>query len=249
MELQTFEAIKQYFEQRNTLQSTVFNLLKDCDWHCRNCEGTMVASGQYAGGGGIQGLERGTKTRAGLVILSKNRPCSTCKAITMHDRLTGETKQSNAPSNISKILQKKILNYFDYTDVIEDRKRTADKLVIDHKLPMERWGKNENFNNNTMSNEEIEKKFQLLKKDDGGNHNLLKSRSCEKCISTGLRGYPLGIKYWYTGDENWPKNVPSVGLDAEAGCYGCGWYDLKTWRMSLNTYLADNFTHKGLLRG
>jgi rubrerythrin len=113
--MQTFNAIKIFFEQSNTIQSKVFNLLKDCEWHCRNCEGAMVASGQYAGGGGIQGLERGTKSRAGLVILTEKKQCPICNTMTNHDKFTGEVKQSNAPSNIPKPLQRRILEYFDYT--------------------------------------------------------------------------------------------------------------------------------------
>ncbi|NES89595.1 MAG: restriction endonuclease, partial [Okeania sp. SIO2B9] len=38
--------------------------------------------------------------------------------------------------------------------------------------------------NLNMSETEIKQKFQLLKKDSAGNHNLLKSRSCEFCIKT-----------------------------------------------------------------
>ncbi len=59
-----------------------------------------------------------------------------------------------------------------------------------------------------MSEAEIKQKFQLLKKDGAGNHNLLKSRNCEFCIKTGKRGTPLGIKFWYQGNENWPYNIP-----------------------------------------
>ncbi len=235
--MQTFEEIEIYFTSKNSMQSKVFNLLKDKEWHCRGCEGSQVASGQYAGGGGIQGLERGTKSRAGLVVLSEEIECSTCRMIKKHDKLTGETKQSNAPSNIPKRLQTRILEHFDYHDVIEQRKRTADKLVIDHKLPMERWGANEETNSSDMSIEDIKRKFQLLKKDEGGNHNLLKSRSCEKCIATGKRGFPLGIKYWYEGSENWPDGVPTDGIGAEKGCIGCGWYDFVVWRNSLNDSL------------
>lgn len=58
---------------------------------------------------------------------------------------------------------------------------------------MERWGNIEDSNPSTMTSEEIEDKFQLLKKDDAGNHNLLKSRACERCISTGIRQSPLGM--------------------------------------------------------
>jgi hypothetical protein len=72
-----------------------------------------------------------------------------------------------------------------------------------------------------------------LKKDAAGNHNLLKSRSCERCIKLGKRGTPFGIRFWYKGDENW-SSPHTKGLEAEEGCVGCGWYDFDTWRTALN---------------
>ncbi|MDF0552210.1 hypothetical protein [Kamptonema sp. UHCC 0994] len=54
--------------KQDSIQFKVLNLLSDQQWHCRECEGKQIASGQYAGGGGIQGLQRGTRKRPGLVI-------------------------------------------------------------------------------------------------------------------------------------------------------------------------------------
>lgn len=221
------------------LQSQVFELLSDRNWHCRKCEGNEIASDQYAGGGGIQGLQRGNRTQPGLVIESENRFCLRCQVRTRNDRWTGEVKEANAPANISAKLVERILAVYSFTDVIECRERERDQLVIDHRFPMERWGGVEPRHNVNMFENEIRRKFQLLKKDIDGNHNLLKSRSCERCIRTGKRGAPLGIKFWYVGDENWGANIPSVGTEAEQGCVGCGWYDFDTWRNSLNAKLAD----------
>ena len=105
---------------------------------------------------------------------------------------------------------------------------------------MERWGTAELRNPVDMSEEEIERKFQLLKKDESGNHNLLKSRACERCIDTGKRGYPFGIKFYYAGAEDWPFDCPLFGSDAERGCFGCGWYDVAAWREALNRYIGDD---------
>lgn len=44
----------------------------------------------------------------------------------------------------------------------------------------------------------------------------------------------FGIKYFYAGDENWNKHIPKIGKEAEKGCIGCAWYDIATWRKSLN---------------
>ena len=159
---------------------------------------------------------------------------------TRWDRWTGEIKSSNAPANIPSILIEKILEYYKYTDVIEQRKRQKHELVIDHRFPMERWNESEEKLNINMSDDEIRNKFQLLKKDSSGNHNLLKSRACENCIKTGNRGTPFGIEFWYEGNRQWDQNIPKKGKEAEKGCVGCGWYDFEKWRNALNEKLNSD---------
>jgi hypothetical protein len=221
-------------------QYRVFSLLSDRIWHCRTCEGKQVASDQYAGGGGIQGLERGNRSgRPGLVIETKREYCQTCQKVTTWDRWTGEMREANASANIPRQLAQRILKFYGYRDVIENRQRLPHELVIDHRFPMERWGRSEPNHDVNISNSEIVRKFQLLKKDSSGNHNLLKSRSCERCIQTGKRGTPMGIKFWYSGSENWSDNIPQSGVEAEQGCVGCGWYDFETWRNTLNAKIAE----------
>lgn len=39
----------------------VFLVLRDCQWHCRECEYRQVEITQIAGGAGIQGLQRGER--------------------------------------------------------------------------------------------------------------------------------------------------------------------------------------------
>lgn len=220
-------------------QLKVFDLLSDQKWHCREHEGKAVASAQYAGGGGIQGLQRGNQQRAGLVIETESNYCEVCRRKAKWDRWTGEIKSANSAANIPKSLAQRILEVYSYTDVIEQRKRAAHELVIDHRFPMERWGDNEPPHLTSMSDVEIKKKFQLLKKDTSGNHNLLKSRSCERCIKTGKRGTPFGIRFWYQEGEDWPS-IHRRGAEAEKGCVGCGWYDFEAWRNALNLKLAQS---------
>ena len=160
--------IKAQLKQDST-QFKVFNLLSDQKWHCRECEGKQIASAQYAGGGGIQGLQRGTRKRPGLVIVTEKRYCQTCQATRLGDLWTGEIKSANSAANIPASLVKRILEVYFYTDVIEQRKRAAHELVIDHRFPMERWGDNEPPHLASMSESEIKAKFQLLKKDASGN--------------------------------------------------------------------------------
>jgi hypothetical protein len=232
------ETIKAQLRKDST-QFKVFNLLSDQQWHCRECEGKKIASAQYAGGGGIQGLQRGTRSRPGLVIETGKTNCQDCQTTRLGDRWTGEIKSANSAANIAASLVQKILKAYSYTDVIEQRKRSAHELVIDHRFPMERWGNSEPPHLSSMSETEIKKKFQLLKKDMSGNHNLLKSRSCERCIRTGKRGTPFGIRFWYKEGEEWPS-IHQRGAEAEEGCVGCGWYDFETWRNALNQKLVES---------
>lgn len=222
----------------NSLQGQYFRMLSDCRPHCRKCAQQQIGSEQLAGGGGVQGLQRGNKSRPGIVIVSESRHCSICKKTTKWDCWTGEFKEANSAAGISHRLQERILNHYDYGDVIEQRKRSSHELIVDHRFPMERWGNAESHNPDDMSVEEIERRFQLLKKDDSGNHNLLKSRACERCIASGKRGFPLGIKFYYSGTEDWPIDCPTSGIDAERGCFGCGWYDFAAWRNALNRHLG-----------
>ncbi len=225
-----------------SLQKEYFNVLKDTRWHCRDCAGRQIGSTQIAGGGGIQGLQRGTKSRPGLITETKREYCDVCKKTSTWDRWTGEYTESSSAAGLPRKLQTQIFEYYDYTDSIEQRRRQTHELVIDHRFPMERWGAIEERNPSDMSDQYIERKFQLLKKDSSGNHNLLKSRACERCIATGKRGYPMGIKYYYVGDENWPSDCPEKGSEAERGCYGCGWYNFNLWRTALNRFIEQNKT-------
>ena len=225
-----------HFKNEDSYLAKVFQLLSDKEWHCRECEGKNIGSGQYAGGGGIKGLDRGTKSRDGLVIEQRNEYCPTCQKQTKWDRWTGETKPANSAANIPQKLVIKILEEYKYIDAIEQRKREKHELIIDHRFPMERWGQVEQPHTQHITSQEIRKKFQLLKKDDSGNHNLLKSRACERCIKERKRGTPFGINYWYEGNEDW-NILDQQGSNAEQGCIGCGWYDFEKWRTSLNQTL------------
>ena len=224
----------------DSLQKKYFLVLKDKLWHCRDCAGKQIGSTQIAGGGGVQGLQRGTKLRPGIITETKREYCRECNKTSTWDRWTGEYTEASSASGLPRKLQTQILEHYGYTDSIEQHRRQTHELVIDHRFPMERWGTPEEKNPTKMDEQEIGSKFQLLKKDSSGNHNLLKSRACERCIATGKRGYPMGIKFYYAGDENWPADCPTKGPEAERGCYGCGWYNIEAWRAALNQLIDDN---------
>lgn len=233
------DRLAQEFQSPESNQFKVISVLVDQKWHCRHHEYTNagVSTAQLAGGGGIQGLQRGTKKRSGFEIESKNQFCGTCGHPTRWDRWTGNRKAACAGVGLTRSLVERILQYYEYTDAIEQRKRREHELIIDHKFPMIRWGDYSPPKTPTMPEEVIERVFQLLKKDSAGNHNLLKSRACEHCVNSGQRGTPFGIKFLYEGSPRWPEGVPHSGSAAEMGCHGCGWYNFKKWRESLNRRL------------
>ena len=127
-------------------------------------------------------------------------------------------------------LRKTIVFVLKGWDVYENRKAGAD-ILPDHKFPETRWDtKTSEKNPDSMTDDQIRQKFQLLT----NRRNEQKREVCRNCYQTGKRGYPYGIKYFYSGNENWPEAVPKRGKKAEKGCVGCGWYDTAKWRDELN---------------
>ncbi|WP_205625967.1 hypothetical protein [Halorubrum tropicale] len=226
------------FQSRDSKIFQTFEVLVDRNWHCRH-EYEHINSDQPAGGGGIQGLEGGTKSRPGLEIESENQHCDDCDETKKHDRWTGEFKTAVTAAEMPEDVKNDILDYYGHRDAIENRERDEHDLIIDHRVPMARWGEEEEAISEDISDQEIQRKFQLLKHDIKGNHNLLKSRACEHCMETGERGTPLGIKFWYRGGPEWPEDVPEEGEEAEIGCVGCGWYNFDKWRSELNQHLEE----------
>lgn len=104
-------------------------------------------------------------------------------------------------------------------------------LIPDHKFSEVRWDeKTKEVNSMEMTDEEIIQKFQLL----DNQRNQQKREVCRKCFQDGVRGTIFGIDYFYKGANNWDKNIPQRGKQAEKGCIGCPWYDIEAWRKHLN---------------
>lgn len=212
----------------------VFLILKDQQWHCRECEYRHLNIMQIAGGSGIQGLQRGNKSRDGLEIESGNHFCKNCNRQTRHDRWTGRYAPSIKSSGMTGAFVRRAIQLLGGRDVVERTKRPDNELAVDHKLPQLRWDAKTSMRQTDyvrMTDGDIKRRFQLLKKSNGSvSHNLLKSRSCERCYRTGKRGTPFGINFHYEGDEKWRGESRQ---DAK-GCIGCGWYDFDRWRRELN---------------
>ena len=214
----------------------VFKVLQDKQWHCRVCEYDHVGSSQLAGGSGIQGLQRGTHSRPGLIIDSDGHLCAKCKAMTRHDRWTGNFEKAIPTSSMPRNFMRRAVSLLGSRDVVDQTERPFNQLTIDHKVPMLRWDANEQAAQtaySSMSDHEIRAKFQLLKQSNGSvSHNLLKSRACERCFKTGRRGTPFGIAFFYAGRPKW-----EVAEKDSSGCVGCGWHDFNAWRLELNQLL------------
>lgn len=235
MEASQFEAC---FDT-NTKIYKVYEVLSDMQWHCRACEYGHVESTQIAGGAGIQGLQRGTQSRPGMIIDSDDHLCANCEATTRHDRWTGNYTQAIPSPSMPRSFMSRAVRLLGSRDVVEQTERPANQLTVDHKVPMLRWKAEEQTAQtsfSSMSDEDIRARFQLLKKSNGSvSHNLLKSRACERCFKSGRRGTPFGIIFFYEGGPIWE---PAEKQDP-SGCVGCGWYDFDEWRRCLNQRLKE----------
>lgn len=196
----------------------VLSLLQDMNWHCGKHElpGTQPAKA-------IQIIRQ-----HGYDIENKNIFCEICKDKTVHRRLTS-IEPVNLPINrlaLSQNLRKRVLNIYKNTEAITQRPEVPNLLEVDHRFPQVRWSKPESFDEN-MSDDELINRFQLLTRAN----NLWKSRYCETCVKTNIRGTYVGINYFYAGNEIWDENIPPYD---ERGCEGCVWYKPEIWRKRLN---------------
>ena len=130
----------------------------------------------------------------------------------------------------SSQLKTRIISLLHEVDVYEGKKVKKDHLVIDHKFPEIRWDADTLRENiESLTDEELSHDFQLL----NNQRNQQKREVCRNCFQTGERGAPFGIEFFYSGKKKWDIKIPTQGKVAEAGCVGCGWYDLDVWRKAL----------------
>lgn len=201
----------------------IFNILKDGRWHCRNCE---ISSPNFARR--IQDIKEMGYTIATHI----NYHCDVCK----NNRSTRlillpinrVTLAGNGYETWSPTLRRRIIDVLKSIDVYENA--FCRNCLPDHKFSEIRWDNDTKSENpETMSNDEIIAKFQLLT----NQRNQQKREVCRACFQTGKRGVIYGIPYYYEGTENWDPSIPKKGKDAERGCIGCPWYDIDAWRKHL----------------
>jgi len=132
-------------------------------------------------------------------------------------------RQSITRQGIPDSFKRRVRDLYDHRDAF-DGSSPSTTLEVDHRVPEIRWEESEDFDYESMSDEEVREHFQILTR----SHNLLKSRKCESCVESGQRPPFLGIEYYYEGDAEYDESL---------GCVGCGWYNPQEWRASLHAEL------------
>jgi hypothetical protein len=217
-------------QNRETRQ--LFDVLSETFiWTCRNCRIRNVNVAARVKKIKELGYTLSTRQRV-------TEPCPDCGAtnVTLHlmvplprRTLGGVGYQEWTPR-----LREKIIRVLDSYDAFEGRQRLH--LLPDHKFPEIRWEATKPELLRDLTEDEIRTDYQLI----DNQRNQQKRECCRICKQTGMRPYPYGIKYYYLGAEKWPDGVPAQGDAAEAGCVGCGWYDLEQWRQSLTKTLSTS---------
>ena len=171
------------------------------------------------------------KEQGYTVATAPKKACKKCgKSMTHLMLLPIQRGAKTGYETWSAKLRSRILSVLGSYDAYEGCVRPSNGLLPDHKFPEIRWDDATKMkNSDTMTDEQIRTKFQLL----NNQRNQQKREVCRQCCQTGQRGYPFGIKYFYQGSMTWPENTAKRGIAAEDGCKGCAWYDFEAWRTSI----------------
>ena len=201
-----------------------FDALTTFQWTCVNCQ--LPSNPNWARR--IQDL----KEMGYTIATDTAKYCYVCNKKNTHLILIPVSRGGiSGYETWSPALRKKIIKLLESYDAFEGKVGNKDNLLPDHKFPEIRWGDDTRRDSlENLKDHEIQEQFQLL----SNQRNQQKREVCRQCYQTDKRGYPFGIKYYYQGVEIWDSNIPKIGKAAEAGCVGCGWYDLEEWRKSLN---------------
>jgi ribosomal protein L28 len=210
--------------KQDTTSHNDWEVLKDLQWHCTKCElkSGQAKTWQVWRQNGIQ-LDKDEKGK-----WFKTKLCSSCKMKTVHRKLKvlEVLEDTKVRSGMPQALARKIKTFYKNEEALFLREFPTRELEIDHKFPQIRWINNEVENKTSMSENEIKSKFILLTR----SNNLLKSRQCERCVKSEIRGNFPGVYFWYKGNKKWGGE----NIHDEKGCVGCFWYDPYKWREELN---------------
>lgn len=206
------------------ITASFFNVLaKNFTWSCASC--CFPPNPNFARR--IQDLKEFGYT----VATHTNRKCNECKKnttqlILLPIRRGGVTGYEEwTPALRTRIIR--VLGAF---DAFEAKPMYKEGLLPDHKFPEIRWDSDTKRSSlEDLTDSDIKRDFQLL----SNQRNQQKREVCRACFQTGVRGTIYGISFYYEGSPMWDNNIPQTGKAAEAGCVGCGWYDIQAWRDAL----------------
>lgn len=204
-----------------------FKTMSDLKWHCVKCElkSGQAKTWQVWRQNGIQ-LDVDEKNN-----FYKTMACKNCGGNTVHRKLKSLTilEDTTSRSGLLPSFTKKVKELYKNEEAFLLRQMPPKELEVDHRFPQVRWDSDEDDNDLSMSDSEIKEKFILLTR----SNNLLKSRYCEKCAESGIRGHFPGVYFWYQGTNKWVGKASD-----EKGCVGCFWYDPYKWREELNKLIS-----------
>jgi hypothetical protein len=208
-----------------TVTRSFFDILsKKFTWCCATCQ--LPANPNFARR--IQDLKEYGYTLA----TNTKRYCNSCgknttQLILLPIRRGGVTGYETwSPATRNKIIE--VLKSFDAFEAKIVRK---EGLLPDHKFPEIRWDSETKRDSlEHLTEIDIKKDFQLM----SNQRNQQKREVCRTCFQTGNRGVIYGVPFFYKGTAKWSTSIPKVGKSAEAGCVGCGWYDINEWRKKIS---------------
>ena len=215
---------------RSVETKEIFNILKDGKWHCRNCD---ISNPNFARR--IQDLKEMGYTIATHINYrcpecGNNRSTRLVLLPIKRVELAGNGYETWTPA-----LRAKIIKVLGGIDVYEDKPNKH--CLPDHKFSEIRWDDDTKSENpETMSEQEIKDKFQLLT----NQRNQQKREVCRECFQTGKRGIIYGIPFFHKGGPIWDPTIPQKGKNAEQGCIGCPWYDIAQWRKEFLVDVTPN---------
>ncbi|MCX6382135.1 MAG: restriction endonuclease [Armatimonadetes bacterium] len=207
-----------------------FDGLLSFTWRCVQCQ--LTSNPNWARR--IQDIKECGYT----IATHTNRLCNHCDKNTTHLLLVPLPRGGITGYEAwSPALRTRIINLLGRYDVYEGKAVNPHGLLPDHKFPEIRWDSSTRREFiDDLTDDEIRNDFQLMT----NQRNQQKREVCRTCYQTKKRGYPFGVRFFYTGGEDWGEAIPDSGADALQGCVGCGWYDMATWRSVLNQNLSPS---------
>ncbi len=206
-----------------TLWYKTFEILSDLKPHCAVCELPWSQPAKS-----IQVIRQhwfefeGSKSNHLIKLY-----CPNCRRKTVHRRMIS-LERANIPilrtATLTEKLKKRIRDMYQNIDAFLWYEPSGRKVEVDHRIPQVRREENEE-DYETMTDEQLKEKFMLLVRE----HNLLKSRNCEKCKRTWIRQPFLWINAFYEWDQNYEKPL---------WCKWCGWYNPEKRKEYINKKLG-----------